>query len=129
MYSTVGCHPTRCNEFEITKKGPDNYLNELKELAINGGKKIVAIGECGLDYDRLQFCTKEVQKKYFEKQLVLSQELNLPLFLHCRNAAQDLIEILNRYSELNGVVHSFDGTSEEADLFVKMGYYIGLNGW
>lgn len=128
LYSTVGCHPTRCNEFEETEKGPDGYLNELKQLAIDGGTKIVAIGECGLDYDRLKFCTKEVQKKHFEKQIGLSQELNLPLFLHCRNAAQDLSEILSKFSGLKGVVHSFDGTPEEAELFLKMGYYIGLNG-
>lgn len=53
----------------------------------------------------------------------------LPFFLHCRNAASDLNEILIKYSGLKGVVHSFDGTSEEAKQFVDLGFHIGLNGW
>jgi TatD DNase family protein len=56
LYFTVGCHPTRCNEF---LSDPTSYLNQLKDMAHH--PKAVAIGECGLDYDRLQFCDKEVQ--------------------------------------------------------------------
>lgn len=67
--------------------------------------------------------------RYFEVQLQLSQKLNLPVFLHCRNAAQDLYEILSKYSGLKGVVHSFDGSSSEAKQFIDLGYFIGLNGW
>lgn len=62
-------------------------------------------------------------------QLKLCDHLKLPLFLHCRNAANDLYEILVKYPDLKGVIHSFDGTSEEASQFIKLGYYIGLNGW
>lgn len=67
--------------------------------------------------------------RYFEKQLELSKELDLPLFLHCRNAADDLRDILKKFEGLRGVVHSFDGSSEEASTFVNMGFYIGINGW
>ena len=96
--------------------------------------KIVAIGECGLDYDRLNFCAAEVQKKYLESQLDLCEAIrDLPLFLHCRAAAQDLIEILKRRGSdklaSKGVIHSFDGTLEEAKAFIDLGYDIGLNGW
>ncbi|KAK9736514.1 TatD related DNase [Popillia japonica] len=126
LYSTVGCHPTRCLEFE-KENSPTEYLDLLRRVIEDGKSKVVAIGECGLDYDRVQFCPIDIQKKYFELQLSLSQEFKLPLFLHCRNAAEDLYSILSKY-KLHGVVHSFDGTIEEAMRFIELGYYIGLNG-
>lgn len=66
LYSTAGVHPTRCDEFEENGKDPNKHLYELLQIAQKGKEdgKIVAIGECGLDYDRLQFCKKEVQLKY-----------------------------------------------------------------
>lgn len=67
--------------------------------------------------------------RYFEQQLKLSEIFNLPLFLHCRNAANDLYDVLKKYPHLTGVVHSFDGKPEEAKRFIDLGYYIGLNGW
>lgn len=128
----MGCHPTRCGEFV---SNPDEYYEGLRTKIISNLSKVVAIGECGLDYDRLHFCGKDTQNLYFEKQLELAQEFKLPLFLHCRNSHEDFIEILKRNrSKLDecggGVVHSFTGTFEEAQQILDFhpNLYIGLNG-
>lgn len=134
LFATVGCHPTRCLEFEEEAREPDEYMDQLIQLVESSGKVCVAAGEFGLDYDRLMFCPADVQRKYFGLQLKnLTRRPDgskLPLFLHCRNAAQDLIDILNRNREhfTTGVVHSFDGTLQQAQEFIDMGLCIGLNG-
>lgn len=61
IYTTIGCHPTRCSEFLL---GPDKYYNNLAEQIEENKGKVVAIGEIGLDYDRLHFCEAEVQKQW-----------------------------------------------------------------
>ncbi|XP_023248627.1 putative deoxyribonuclease TATDN1 [Copidosoma floridanum] len=129
LFSTVGCHPTRCNEIEESGD-PKAYLEALCDLANNNRSKIIAIGEMGLDYDRLQFCPKETQKKYFEMQLSLCSTLKLPMFLHCRNAANDFVHILREHKDslTAGVVHSFDGNTEDAYSMLQLGLHIGING-
>eukprot|EP00931_Biecheleriopsis_adriatica_P100729 TRINITY_DN75982_c0_g1_i1.p1 TRINITY_DN75982_c0_g1~~TRINITY_DN75982_c0_g1_i1.p1 ORF type:complete len:407 (+),score=86.53 TRINITY_DN75982_c0_g1_i1:179-1222(+) len=135
LYCTVGVHPTRCSEFEEFATGPEAYLKELVDAAHAAGEFCVAAGECGLDYDRLQFCPREVQLKYFEWQLTgIVAPLGLPLFLHCRTgeAATDLLALLSKHRaslpSSPGVVHSFDGSLEDAQGFIDMGFYIGING-
>lgn len=101
-----------------------------QQIEDNKGK-VVAIGEIGLDYDRLHFCEPDVQKKYFEKQLELADKYELPVFLHCRNAHDDLIAIIERNKDKirrGGVVHTFDGTLAQAKKFISMGFHIGING-
>jgi TatD DNase family protein len=123
LYTTVGIHPTNANQGQNSK-----IYDELIILAAH--PKVVAIGEFGLDYDRLEFCSKEIQKTTFIKQLSIVKSCQKPMFLHCRNAAQDLISILKEYHDYwsEGVVHSFDGTLQEAQEFMSMGLYIGING-
>jgi TatD DNase family protein len=135
---TIGVHPTRCKQefVDVEESDSDSILHELKKLAIDGqrDKSVLAIGEIGLDYDRLEFCPKEVQQEYFEKQLQSfhsSSELDgLPLFLHNRNVGRDLVEVLQKDQSrrCKGVVHSFDGTLELATEFMEIGLFIGLNG-
>jgi TatD DNase family protein len=133
LFTTVGVHPTRCSEFETYPQGPDGYLAALKEVLDDGTRdgKIVAIGECGLDYDRLQFCDPETQKRYFKAQFELAKHANLPMFLHLRAAADDFLDIVHQHIDdfPAGVVHSFDGTASELKNILKFKKLdIGLNG-
>ncbi|KAG5454143.1 TatD DNase [Clonorchis sinensis] len=133
LYATAGCHPTRCQEFE---PNPEQYLSNLRDLILRNRDKIVAVGECGLDYDREEFCPAAVQREHFAAQLRLASEVNLPLFLHCRAAHDDLAKILamakevhfNGHRPLRGVVHTFDGTLSDAERILALGLYLGLNG-
>ncbi|KAG5440893.1 hypothetical protein PCK2_000048 [Pneumocystis canis] len=122
---TVGCHPTRVIEFEKYPHGPDQYLNDIYMLALSGKKmgKVVSLGEIGLDYDRLNYASKTLQTTYFKKQLSIAPDLNLPLFLHSRAAADDFITILTPFlSQLpkKGCVHSFTGTLEEMQKYISL---------
>ncbi|KAI5432446.1 hypothetical protein KIW84_036255, partial [Lathyrus oleraceus] len=132
LFCTVGVHPTRCKEFEESGD-PENHFQALLSLAKEGIQKgkVVAVGECGLDYDRLHFCPAEIQKKYFEKQFELAYITKLPMFLHMRAAAEDFCEIVEKNKDRfsGGVTHSFTGTTDECVKllsFDKM--YIGING-
>ena len=125
IYAAIGMHPLEEEKFKYEK---------YKELALSGSRRVVAIGEIGLDYYykpktkiRLEKF-KEKQKEIFLQQLDLAEELNLPVIIHCRMAHQDLINILKQKNQIKGVIHCFTGTLEEAQEYIKLGFYIGLNG-
>ncbi|SAM04075.1 hypothetical protein [Absidia glauca] len=131
LYSTVGCHPTRCGEFEQHPDGgPQGYLDCLRSLIQNHSSSVVAIGECGLDYDRLEFCDKATQQKYFKVQFQLAKETHLPMFLHNRNTGGDFYTMIQEHRDqfTHGVVHSFTGPMDEMEQLVALGLYIGING-
>lgn len=133
LFCTAGVHPTRAGELV---EGGVRYLDELRALIARGvaAGKCVAVGEAGLDNDRLGFCDAATQAKGLEMQLALASEVGLPLFLHCRAAAPALAAALTAAPPLprGGVVHSFDGSLDEMRSFLAMNLpgklFIGLNG-
>ncbi|SPC61851.1 related to 3'--_5' exonuclease and endonuclease [Ustilago sp. UG-2017b] len=152
FYSTAGCHPTRISEMEAYAEGAEAYVGKIRNLIEEskaGKGKIVAVGECGLDYDRLHFSAVDVQKKHFATQLNLAAQVKLPLFLHSRAAHRDFVDIIKPqidtiHTALSswapeqqkedpaakrvGVVHSFTGTVEEVKELLELGLLIGING-
>lgn len=132
LFTTVGCHPTKCSEFEKYKDGPEAYFKALKTILTSpeAKNKVVAIGECGLDYDRLFFCPKETQIKYFERQFELAEMTGLPMFLHDRNTGGDFARMIKQHrTRFNmGVVHSFTGTAEDLKRHLELDLYISING-
>lgn len=132
-YATVGVHPCSSTSFDSYEEGPAALLAAIKDLALKAktAGTATAFGEVGLDYDRLHYAPKETQLKYFRAQLDIAVELQLPLFLHSRAAAEDFEALLKeRLDELpkRGVVHSFTGTMEEMKRVVDMGFDVGING-
>ena len=96
----------------------------------NRKDKFRMIGECGLDYDRLEFAGKEMQLKVFKKHFELSEMFDLPMYFHSRAAELDFLDVIeeNKSRYPGGVVHSFTGTQNELDEILKLGLYVGVNG-
>lgn len=126
LSTTVGVHPTRCMELEADP----TMFQKLKESLTTHSSIISAIGEFGLDYDRLEFCSKDFQMRWFERQFDLLDACTKPLFLHMRGAADDFERIVkaNRHRFTHGVVHSFTDTTEVVERMLSMGLFIGING-
>lgn len=122
-FGTAGIHPHNAD-------GARQEDFQLIEQLIGENKKVVAVGECGLDYDRM-FSTKENQIRCLEKQIVLAEKLNKPLFLHERSAADDFIKRFKKHPDIckNSVVHCFTGNKVTLDKYLSMGFSIGITGW
>ena len=122
LYATAGVHP------HYAKDVAPDYLQQIKQLAQQ--PEVIAIGECGLDFNR-NFSPAEQQLKVFEQQLQLAVELQLPVFLHERDAFEQQIELLNTYRSqlVGGVVHCFTGNEQQLQAYLELDLYIGVTGW
>ena len=118
IYCAVGIHPQGAPDT------PENYLDELKEMAKN--QKVKAIGEIGLDY-YWDTTHKEKQKRIFREQLTLAKELDLPVVIHSRDATEDTMEIIREYRP-RGVVHCYSGSLPVAQELISLGMYLGFTG-
>lgn len=121
IYSTAGIHPHDAKSYD-----DDEWL-DLKKIA--SSSECVAVGECGLDYNR-NFSEPDIQKTVFRKHIELAVELKKPLFVHERDAHEDLLQILD---EFNGnlppvIIHCFTGSEQQALTYISRGFYIGLTG-
>ena len=141
VYATVGLHPIHTDKSHhdqqelggdqtFTSRGEEFDYDSYKKLAQD--PKVVAIGECGLDYYRLGEETKQRQTVVFEQQIALSADVQKPLMIHCRNAFGDLIDILcveqKNLSQRQGIIHFFTGSVEDARALLDLGFYFSFGG-
>ena len=154
IYASIGLHPIHLGEqrkvdvlevqssldfdrdkepkwMEFETRGEEFDYEKYKQLGQS--KKVVAIGECGLDYyyepkgKEKREAQRRKQKTALALQVKLAEELNLPVIFHCRKAHDDLIEFL-KDKKILGVVHCYTGNLVQAEKFYKMGLYFGFNG-
>ena len=122
MVSTAGVHP------HLAKQWQHDSYEKLKDIAADNN--VSAIGEAGLDFNR-NYSTPEQQRHAFSEQLKLAIELNMPIFLHERDAHEEFVAILSKHrKELDKVVvHCFTGTSDQLDAYLDLDCHIGITGW
>jgi len=119
IYATVGFHP--CDTLNIT----DDDLKTIEDMTHH--KKVVAIGEIGLDY-HWDDVPRNTQKYWFEKQMELAERLNLPVTIHNRDAHEDILKIIQKYKNVKGIIHCCSASKEMVNEFLKCEYYISFAG-
>ena len=119
---TLGIHPHNA------KDARPEHWQELRVRAQQPG--VVAIGECGLDFNR-DFSPRDTQRAVFAEQLALAVELNKPVYLHERDAFDDQLAILKPFKAqlIGGIAHCFTGSAEQMRTYLALGLYIGVTGW
>ena len=120
IYAAVGSHPDAADEVN------DEVLEEYRKLC-KLNSKIKAIGEIGLDY-HYEDIPRDLQKKAFLAQMELARELNLPVIVHERDAHEDGMAIVRKFSDVKGVFHCYSSSAEMARQLVDLGWYIGFTG-
>lgn len=122
LYSTAGIHP------HDAKTLTADSLVQLRQLLSHNN--VLAVGECGLDFNR-NFSTPSDQLSCFEKQLELAVELQMPIFLHQRDAQKDFLRLLKKYRSglVDGVAHCFTGGRAELEDCLEQELHIGITGW
>jgi len=119
LHAAYGLHPLLLDRHE------DAHLDELRGWIER--ERPVAVGECGLDYF-IEGLDPERQQHFFDGQLKIAREFDLPLIVHARRAVDAVIDSIRRVGGLRGVVHSFSGSEEQARQLWKQGFLLGLGG-
>ncbi len=138
VWATIGLHPTHTSKSyhdtkelgeggrEFTSRGEVFDMNAYREMGKD--PKVIAIGECGLDYYRLTEDTKKTQQDAFVQQIELANSLGKPLMLHVREAYEDSLEILKTHAKVRGDVHFFAGDWNIARQFLDLGFTLSFTG-
>lgn len=119
LYPAYGLHP-----MYLDVHRPE-HLEQLREWIVR--ERPVAVGECGLDYF-VEGLDRDVQQHYFDAQLTLAREFNLPVIVHARRAVDAVIHSIKRIGGLSGVIHSFPGSTEQAAQLHALGFLVGIGG-
>ena len=129
MYAAVGIHPSDAQA--DCKLTVDEEIKRIRELVLDEksrkDNKIIAIGEIGFDY-YWQPVDKKLQYEYFERQMALAEELDLPVIIHDREAHGDTFDMIKRFPKVRGVLHSCSMSAEMVKEMVKLGWYISFSG-
>jgi len=143
VFAAIGLHPGSLAAQEYEEKIDGDEIVKIKTEAqefdceyyktLAQDDKVVAIGEVGLDYHYSNGARPELQREVLLEQLGLAEKLNKPVMLHCRDAHEDLLKILEMWNlvgnkPLRGVVHSFSGRWSQAEKYLAMGFHLGFNG-
>ena len=123
MYTAIGIHP--CDTRFLTD--PERELKQIRDLITDPKSKCVCLGEIGLDYHYPE-TDKERQLLYFEAQMSMAEELDIPVAIHDRESHEDVMNVIRRHKGVRGVLHSFSGSVEMAKELVSLGYMISLSG-
>lgn len=123
VYGTCGIHPHGAD------RARKEDFDEMERI-LTSNPRVLAVGECGLDYDRM-FSAKENQLRCLEKHIVLAEKLEMPMFLHERSASADFVKRFKAHADVckRSVVHCFTGTRQELETYLEMGFSIGITGW
>ena len=119
VYAAVGWHPHEADSF------PENGTELMRRWAEH--PKVVALGEMGLDY-HYDFSPRDVQRRVLEEQLVLAEELRMPVIIHDREAHGDMLDIIRSHPDVRGVIHCWSGSPEMAEELLSRGWYISFTG-
>lgn len=122
LYCTAGIHPHHASEWQT------DSAEQLRKLT--QAPSVIAVGECGLDYNR-DFSPRDMQRKAFAEQLALAVELKMPVLMHERDAHDDFLAILKEYrSDLPAaLLHCFTGNKQSLDAYIELDLYLGVTGW
>lgn len=119
IYASVGVHPHDAASLA------EEDMARLKKMLAH--KKVVALGEIGLDYF-YDNSPRDIQKKWFIRQLQIAKETDMPVIIHCRDAVGECMDIIRKSEHKKGVMHCFSGSAETAEELADMGWYVSFSG-